>query len=127
MQSKILILSFSLIAFISGAQAVGKIYVKGDPLEVSIDKADHVYFKPFKSNLSDSAKQYLNYFGKAYKDSVLNVGAYTLKLDPASSGEEQKKNRRIAAARADAISNYLMNKFGIKIYKTTLLEKRAIQ
>lgn len=70
-------------------------------------------FQEFDTTLTDAAKEYLDAFGRYYRDSLLRERQYIIHLTPGSSDAERKQDADLGFKRAKVVAHYLDRNYGI--------------
>jgi len=92
---------------------VGKVYVDGRELEVIAHGPSYFEFNEHDTTLTATAKQYLDDFGKDYKDNLYSKRQFLIELTPGLTEIEKVKDKDLGIKRLKTIINYLERNYGI--------------
>lgn len=118
---------FTTILFILSVSAWGQVrgglLVNGQRIKTPKNVSDHFEFDFSSSELDDSSKFYLDYFGEFYKDKLRPTDTLVIVLEPGLSEAEQENNsRRLRMRRVMTVSKYLDKHFNIEIDRARFTE-----
>jgi hypothetical protein len=117
MGQRITIILFLLTSSLTArgqVRTVGKVYVDGRELEIIAHGPPYFEFNPFDTTLTKSTMQYLDDFGKYYKDSLFHDHKYVIELTPGLTIEEREKDKDLGIKRIVAVMDYLKRQHGIE-------------
>lgn len=70
-------------------------------------------FNEFDTTLTNTAKEYLDIFGKYYRDSLLSKRLWIIDLMPGASDAERQRDVNLGLKRARIVVHYLETNYGI--------------
>jgi len=94
-------------------RTVGKVYVDGRELEVIAHGPPYFEFCDHDTTLTATAKQYLDDFGKDYKDNLYTKRQFLIELTPGLTEKEKALDKDLGIKRLKTIINYLERNYGI--------------
>jgi len=94
-------------------RTVGKVYVDGRELKVIAHGPPYFEFNEFDTTLTTTAKQYLDDFGRDYKDNLYTARQYLIELTPGLTEKEKAQDKDLGIKRLKTIINYLEHNYGI--------------
>jgi|JI10StandDraft_1071094.scaffolds.fasta_scaffold176928_5 hypothetical protein len=94
-------------------RTVGKFYVDGREIEVIAHGPPYFEFMEFDTTLTATAKQYIDDFGKDYKDNLYPKRQFLIELTPGLTEIEKAKDKDLGIKRLKTVLNYLERNYGI--------------
>lgn len=86
---------------------IDKVYVDGRELEVVAHGPPYFEFNEYDTTLTTVAKQYLDDFGRSYRDGLYGKRKFLIELTPGLTEKEREKDKDLGIKRIKSIINYL--------------------
>lgn len=115
-----------LAAVTCSGQTGGTIRVNNNEICVPCGNQEYFSFKPNSTKLTKSGKEYLRNFALIYKTNQSVTDEVLVLIKPLTPGEEEVNKKSIALKRAEAVANFLRNKFAIKVDRALVRETITI-
>ena len=103
----------SLPAWGQQARTIGKVYVDGRELEIIAHGPPYFEFNEYDTTMTTAAKQYLEGFGRSYKDNLYSKRKFIIELTPGLTEKERMKDQDLGVKRIKIVMDYLEHNCGI--------------
>ncbi len=94
-------------------RTVRKFYVDGREIEIIAHGPPYFEFIEFDTTLTATVKQYIDDFGRHYKDSLYPKRQFLIELTPGLTEKEKVKDKDLGVKRLKTVLNYLERNYGI--------------